>query len=195
MTMRLKLLLTCILTLAAGGLLSAADRVDVPELQTPLSQIATPVANITASSGEQVLAPLQSTSSRVNYNCWLRVFVVEPHSRWTDNTGYYHYDFGFLDFGLDTSLSLAYQESFESTRNWTCPTGLGSISEDNIMVIAVLFNKESSGVNYSDPPSGAAFNIYGADAAASATPGVPGYDTAYGNSTHTVFLEEATQQG
>lgn len=192
MIMRLKLLLTCVLTLTAGGLLFAADRVDVPILQTPVSQIATPVDKGDVSSGEQILAPVLNTSSRANYNCRLRIFVVEPTSRWTDNTGYFHYEFGFLDFGIDTALSLAYQESYETTRSWTCPSGLVSIDSANIMVIAVVFNQENGGTNYSDPPSGAPFTIHAADAAAAAIPGVPGYDTAYGASTHTVFLEEAT---
>lgn len=192
MIMRLKLLLTCILILAASGMLLAADHVDVPNLQTPLSKIATPVEKGDVSAGDQILAPVLSTGSRGNYNCQLRIYVVEPTSRWTDNTGYFHYEFGFLDFGIDTALSLGYQESYETTRSWTCPSGLVSIDSANIMVIAVVFNQENGGTNYSDPPSGAPFTIHAADAAAAAIPGVPGYDTAYGGSTHTVFLEEAT---
>ncbi len=192
MSMRLKLLLTCILTLTAGGMLYAADRVDVPTLQSPLSQIATPVENSDLSSGAPIAAAVQSADSRANYNCWLRVFVVEPESRWADNTGYYYYDFGFLDFGIDTALSLPYLGSYQTTRTWTCPLGLGHIDSSNIMVMAVLFNQESGGTNYSDPPASSPFTIHAADAAASAIPGVPGYDTAYGASTHTVFIEEAT---
>jgi hypothetical protein len=195
MTMRFRLLLTCILTLAAGGLLLAADRVDVPIPQTPGASMVTPVDGSDISTTEQILAPATSPSSRANYDCRLRVFVVEPTSRWTDYTGYYHYEFGFLDFGIDTAMSLAYQQTYQTNRNWTCPSGLGSIDGDNIMVIAMLYSQENGGTNYSNPPSSNPFTIHVVDAAAAAIPGVPGYDTAFGGSTHTVFIEEATQQG
>jgi hypothetical protein len=192
MSMRLKLLLACILTLTAGGMLHAADRVDVPNLQSPSSLSVTPVDNIDLSPGAPAAALVKSADLRANYNCWLRVYIVEPESRWADNTSYYHYEFGFLDFGIDTALSIPYLGSYETTRSWTCPIGLVSIDSSNIMVMAVLFNQEDGGTNYSDPPTGSPFTIHTSDAAASAIPGVPGYDTAYGGNTHTVFVEEAT---
>ncbi len=195
MSMRLKLLLTCILMLTAGGMLYAADRVDVPTPQAPILQSVTPVENIDVSPETATTTAVKSADSRANYNCWLRVYMVEPKSRWTDYSNYYYYDFGFLDFGLDTALSLPYQGTYQTTRTWTPPVAVGTIDSSNIMVMAALFNQEDGGTNYSNPPSADPFTIHAANAAAAAIPGVPGYDTAFGPSTHTVFVEEATQQG
>lgn len=195
MIMRLKVLLTFISILAAGGLLHAADRVDASATQTPLLETVTPLDNGVISTESPAAAAVPSADSRANYNCWVRIYIVEPESRWTDYTNYYYYDFGFLDFGIDTTLSIPYMGTYQTTRTWSCPQGLGQIDSANIMVMAAVFNQEPGGTNYSDPPSGNAFTIYAADAAAAAIPGVPGYDTAYGGNTHTVFLEEATQQG
>lgn len=194
MSMRLKLLLVCILMLTAGGMLHAADRVDVPCVQAPLSQSVTPVDNAALSTDVPVTASVQSADSRANYNCWLRIYVVEPQSRWTDYSNYYHYEFGFLDFGLDTALSLPYLDTYQTTRTWTCPSGLVKIDSANIMVMAAVFTQEDGGTSYSYPPNSSPFTIHAANAAAAATPEVPGYDTAYGSSTHTVFVEEATAQ-
>jgi hypothetical protein len=135
-----------------------------------------------------------------NYDCRLRVYVVEPESRWTDNTGFYHYDYGFLGFGLDSLLSVPYQQPTEVTGTWDVSQSsfVSDIASDNIMVIAVLFNAQDDGTGISDPyyddPYGSPFTIYPVDAAAGATPGNPGADVAVGGSTHTVFIEESTSQ-
>jgi len=138
------------------------------------------------------------------YGCNLKVYMVEIESRYKDNTNYYHYDFGFLDFALDTMLNLGYQETFQQTKTWDArAAGFASdkdsiyVTPENMMAIAVLFNNEVAGVNYSDPvyyfdSLGAPFDIHNVDACAAATDGNPGYDTAYGSTTHTVFVEDAT---
>jgi hypothetical protein len=138
---------------------------------------------------------MQDKSGRADYNCFLRVYVVEPVSRWKDNTNFYHFDFGFLGFAHDTTLSLAYQETYQETKTFDSLTSGYGFTEDNIMAIAVLFNADDYHTAYSDPPSGSSFTAYHVDAAAAATPGVPGYDTAYGVYTHTVFIDEATRTG
>jgi hypothetical protein len=145
-----------------------------------------------------------SADSRGNYNGNLKVYMVEKESRWKDYTNYYHYERGFLDFAFDTVLSLPYHQTYQQTKIWDArAAGWASdadsvyIRENNMMAIAVLFNSESDGINHSDPyyddPEGAPFTIYPVDASAEATPGLPGYDTAYGSSTHTVFIEEGTE--
>jgi hypothetical protein len=143
---------------------------------------------------------IQIQSPDGNYDCRLRVYVVEPESRWLDNTGYYHYEFGFLGFGVDSALSIPYQQPTEITGTWDVSQSgyVADIAADNIMVIAVLFNAESAGTGISDPyyddPYGAPFTIYPVDASAGATPGNPGANVSDANSTHTVFIEESTQE-
>ncbi len=135
-----------------------------------------------------------------NYNCQLRVYVSEPLSRWKDYTDYYYYEHAFLGFGIDTTLSIAYQETVTVTRTWDVSqnTLISDISNSNIEVFAVLFNSEDGGTGISDPlyedPWGAPFTIHNVDAAAHATPGNPGSDGPSANSTHTVFIEEGTSQ-
>lgn len=192
MSMRLKLLLMLIVMLAAGGMLYATDRVEAPTLQSSQSQFVTPVESGDISSGIATAAAVKSSDSRANYNCWLRIYFVEPVSRWADNTHYYYYEFGFLDFGLDTALSIPYLGTYETTRTWTCPIGLVKFDSSNIEVMAAVFNQESGGTGYSNPPSNNPFTIHAVDASAAAIPGVPGYNTSDATSTHTVFVEEAT---
>ncbi len=145
-----------------------------------------------------------TADGRDNYNCNLKVYMVEKESRWKDYTNYYHYERGFLDFAFDTLLSLPYHQTYQQTKIWDARAAGWAgdadstyIRENNMMAIAVLFNSESDGVNHSDPyyddPQGAPFTIYPVDASAEAMSGVPGYDTAYGSSTHTVFIEEGTE--
>ena len=146
-----------------------------------------------AESGDARMPNSASPMAKSGYK--LKVYIVEPVSRWMDNSGYYRWDFGFLDFLHDTTLSMGYLETFQQTRSWHgSDHGFldTSIHEDNIMAIAVVFDTNIAGVNYSDPPGGQAYFIYNVLAAAGAKPGIPGYDTAWGGSTHTVFVEEAS---
>jgi hypothetical protein len=184
------LLAACFIILVTGSFGWASDRVDLDK--------AGPVSKVQTSDlpgVEQILLPstaaLAEKSARVNYNAYLRVFIVELTSiKYHDANGV-PYDFAFRDFGLDTLLSLPYLGTFQTTKTWH-PSD--SVLENNVMVIAVLFNAENCGTGYSDPPYGLPFTIHFADAAAQATPGHPGYDTAFGTYTHTVFLEEATSE-
>lgn len=145
-----------------------------------------------------------SGSANANYVCNLKVYMLEKESRWLDYTQYYHYENGFLDFSFDTILSLGYLETYQETKIWDArAAGFANnadstyVRQDNMMAIAVLFNPENGGTGYSDPyfdhPEGAPFTINYVDACASATHGSPGWDTAYGLSTHTAFIEEGTE--
>ena len=67
----------------------------------------------------------------------------------------------------------------------------GDITEDNVMVIAALFNPIAH-QGYAYPPSTNSFPAYYVDAAAAATPGTIDYNTQTENYTHTVFIEEGT---
>jgi hypothetical protein len=127
-----------------------------------------------------------------NYDCRLRVYVNEPSSRWTDNSNFYHYEFGFLDFAFDTILSLGYLETYSETKTWTAPAPYTDITELNIAATAAVFNLNESHQAYSNPPSGSPFTAYYVDASAIARPGHPGSDSSDAGSTHSVFIEEAT---
>lgn len=135
--------------------------------------------------------PTNKDGKAVDYTGTLRVFIVEPSSRWQDNNGM-KYEFGFLDFAMVSTLSIPYLGTYEETQTWTAVgTQFNSITQDNVMAQAVVYN--SVGVrNYSDPPSGSPFDAYYVDAAAQASPGVPGSNIVDGSSTHTVFIEEGT---
>ncbi|RLF28548.1 MAG: hypothetical protein DRN05_03785 [Thermoplasmata archaeon] len=125
------------------------------------------------------------------YEGHLRIYVVEPVSRWIHNDGN-PYHFGFLDFAFDDTLSIEYQDTYEDRIVWDGnDAGYGDIQEDNIMVIAVVFNPERH-QGYAYPPSTNPFDAYYVDAAAAATPGNTGNNTVNENFTHTVFCEEAT---
>ena len=125
------------------------------------------------------------------YDGHLRVYVVEPVSRW-EHIGDEPYDFGFLDFALNGELSIPYLESYSKTVTWNAQTaGYSNVKENNIMVIAAVFNPEYT-KKYAYPPSRNPFNAHYVDAAAAATPGTTGENFKNETITHTVFVEEAT---
>jgi hypothetical protein len=166
------------------------------------------VSRVVRDAGEEILAqpvaPVNSgDDSRARYDCDLRVFMVEQESRWKDSQQK-RYGNGFISFAFDTSLSLAYQETYQETKVYDLGiTGFVINNPDSIWVnqynmkaIAVVYNAESGGTGISDPyydhPQGSPFTIHTGDACAAATDGNPGSNIAVGNSTHTVFIEEGT---
>lgn len=193
-----KCLAWCIPAFFIVGIVLATDS-PRPENMTVIERVvgenivADPAGDLNATAGFDV-----------PYSCNLKVYMVEIESRYKDNTNYYRYDYGLLDFAFDTVLNLGYEETFQQTKIWDAKAaGFASnadsifVTQENMMAIAVVFNEVPDGVNYSDPwrdyhPLGAPFDIHNVDACAAATHGSPGYDTAYGSSTHTVFVEEGT---
>lgn len=133
-----------------------------------------------------------SKSVSANYNGTLRVYVVEPISRWRD-FGYTNYDYGFLGFATYDTISMSYQSSFTDTIIWSgAARGYGDIMEANIKVIAAVFN-DSAVFKNSDPQDGLGpFNAYYADAVTGAYPGQVGVDASDGNYSHSVLVEEGT---
>ncbi len=126
-----------------------------------------------------------------DYNGELRLYVVEPTSRWNDNGGD-PYHFGFLGYALDSAVLLSDTTSVDITVTWNGPgAGWQGITEDNIMVIAALFNSEAH-QNYSRPPYENPFAAYYVDAAAGAAAGESDSNKTSAMTTHTVFLEEGT---
>ncbi|MFH1892179.1 MAG: hypothetical protein ABIK83_05785 [Candidatus Zixiibacteriota bacterium] len=142
---------------------------------------------------ELPINPPSLSSSSTTYDGRLRLYIVEPSSRWRSeelDKPYYHY--GFLSFAYNADFSISESSTFDQTITWDASVaGWGDAQEDNIMVIAAVFNSDFS-VRYSDPPSGGPFASYPVDAAAGAMPGMSSANVAVGDFTHTVFAEEAT---
>jgi hypothetical protein len=123
------------------------------------------------------------------YEGRLRIYVVEIESQWDMyNDDPYHY--GLIDFAYDDTLSLNYLETLETTIEWE-----GSVFEDNVMFIAVLFNPKAY-LNYADnlDPDDLKqpFDAYYVDACAAATIDTSGSNTVNEDFTHTVFVEKGT---
>ena len=141
----------------------------------------------TAESNQQYIKQIPTGQANLGneYTGYLRVYIVEIESRWKmENRRPYHY--AFLDFAFNNQISIRYQETYTNTFAWS-----GDIDEDNIIIMASLFNPESH-KNYADPPFGRMFNAYYVDAAAAAHPGETGYNTVNDEFTHTVFCEVGT---
>jgi len=126
-----------------------------------------------------------------SYTGTLRIYMVEPTSRWRDSHNH-RFEFGFLDFALQDFVTLDSGADWNQTVIWNPATaGFSGVVESNIMAIAVLFNSQSYTAD-AYPGNGFWFNAHDVDAAAGATPGNPGRNVVNENFTHTVFLEEAT---
>jgi hypothetical protein len=119
------------------------------------------------------------------YNGYLRIYIVEPESRYNmyDNHTYHN---GFLAFAQEEQLSIDYNENYENTITWN-----GDITEDNVFVIAAIFNPIAN-VGYAYPPESKPFEAYYVDAAAAAYPNQTGTNNKDEMYTHTVFIEEGT---
>jgi len=82
------------------------------------------------------------------YEGHLRVYIVEPESRWNDaDKNPYH--FGVLAIPIDKSIALTkgnvrpLGETYTFSKTWVGSlAGFGDITKDNIMVIAALFDTD-----------------------------------------------------
>jgi len=172
-----------------------------PVLAAESVRVCRDATSVAVDDGNAVTQPQAvAKDAKVNYGGTLRVFVVEPTSRWQDSE-YKKYDFGFLSFAIEQPISVPYGETVNYQATWngndfTYAAGppaltFGDVTEGNIMVMAVVYNDDPV-TAYSNPPTGAPFLAYYVDAAASATPGHTGYNTTTPTSTHTMFIEEGS---
>lgn len=83
------------------------------------------------------------------YNGHLRVYIVEPESRWNDAASK-PYHFGVLYIPIDKSLALPkaqirpLADTYTFSKTWFGALyGFGDITQDNIMVIATVFDKNT----------------------------------------------------
>ncbi len=138
-----------------------------------------------------VILESEPSIPNTSYGGQLRVYIVEPVSRWDDYDGNpYHY--GFLDLAIDEKLSIEYNDSYNKQVTWDAQkAGYDNVEEQNIMVIAAIFNPKGK-IKFSYPPFFYPFIAHYVDAAAAATPGTTGKNTVNEKFTHTVFVEEGT---
>jgi len=133
--------------------------------------------------------PVLSGDGRQDYEAELRIYVVEPESRWKayDNKIYFN---GFLDFALNTYVTMNVGERFR----WSGTFTYAGLTEANVKVIAVLTDPTPQTVNYSDTGSGTGYPFipYYVDATAEANAGHADSNKTTEYSTHTVFVEEGT---
>ncbi len=124
----------------------------------------------------------------------VRVFVVEPTSRWSDCDGY-DFGFGFLDFAVEEPLDLKELGAWEFSTQWDANlAGFENVTADNVVVIAVVYNSDSVLAD-ALPPYGYYFYIHNVETAALALPGGFGIDQSEGGFTHTVFVELGVNTG
>ena len=126
-----------------------------------------------------------TTSAGNSYEGILRVYIVEIESRWKMYSNV-PYHFALYDTAFEEELDIKYLDTFENTILWD-----GDIEEDNVIVMAALYNPEGH-KNYADPPNKRPFTAHYIDAAAAALPGETGYNTVNQDFTHTVLVEKGT---
>ena len=137
------------------------------------------------------IAQNKTTFQSQPYTGDLRVYIVEPSSRW-DNYDRDSYHYGFLDFAIEETLSIDYLDTYTTETTWIAlDEGYSNIKENNVIVIAAVFNLEIN-KEYAYPPNKNSFDAHYVDAAAGAEPGETGYNTVNEDFTHTVFVEEGT---
>jgi hypothetical protein len=151
------------------------------------------VAAVNNNREEQILKNINTTNMNdsIPYKGYLRIYIVEPTSRWNNYDGE-SYHFGFLDFAFNDLISIDYQNTYTDSIIWNGDQmGFGDITENNIMVMAAIFNQEIE-EGFSNPPFGFEFEAHYIDAAAGVTPGNSESNTVSEGYTHTLFIEEAT---
>ncbi len=142
------------------------------------------VPNLTAISSidEAKNMSTQKSTTGAIYSGHLRIYIVEIESRWIMNNDK-PYEYAFYDYAFDEPIEIQYLQTYDNTVHWQ-----GDIEEDNMLIVASIFN-EGSQRKYSDPPSGRPFDAYYVDACAGVTPGKTECNVKIENFSHTVFCE------
>ena|GEM_PF-1138650 len=139
--------------------------------------------------------PVLLSGDRATYTGTIRVFVTERLGRWSDSEGK-QFRYAFLSFALEEAISLNETDSMMWSLEWdgndyTDAEGdpYSDLVESNIKVIAAVFNSASY-TGYSDPPSGAPFQVHEIDAVAGAKCGGTGHNLTIGTFTHSVLVQD-----
>lgn len=133
---------------------------------------------------------VDQVSSRGAYYGNLKLYVIEPDGgRWDDSQNH-TFEMSFLDFAYDTVLVMDVEEQFNRNIDWT--PNYSGVTEDNVMVIAVLFDRNAGYPASSDTIGGhnLPFTAYYPDAVVGCVPGETNSAGPAGSFTHTVFVED-----
>lgn len=141
-----------------------------------------------------LLVFIGTSLAQQDYTGQLKIFIVEPTSRWSDAYGF-SYGFGFLDFGMETMVDVKESGAWEQTSTWVAnAAGFEGVTESNIASIAVLTD-DTAITEDAYPPYGFFFDAYYVDAAVMTTPGQASVHQPTGGFTHTVFIEQGGTSG
>ncbi len=139
-------------------------------------------------------ASVQADASGEDYTGTLRIYMVEPTSRWTDGLSN-PYRFGLLDFALEIDLDIKDLGSFEQVVDWNPVTsGFSGTNSSNMMAIGVITNSDYV-LRDAFPGFEYWFHAHFVDAVAMAVPGIPGNSIPSAGFTHRVFVEQAGSGG
>lgn len=122
------------------------------------------------------------------YQGTLRLFVVEPNSRWNDSYGNPFHN-AFLDWAAVTPVTIPDTGDWQQTFVWDAVSaGFPDVTSQNLSIYAALFNAEGE-LRDAAPPLGRYFWAYPLDAVAWAAPAETGTSVHEGNCTHNILLE------
>jgi len=105
------------------------------------------------------------------YDGTIRAYITEIESSmgWKDTAGY-PYTFPFLDWAFNEEISIPAKGTWSDSTTWDgSANGYPSITKDNIMIIAAVFNDEWH-QGYAYPPYSNPFDSYYVDETTAATP-------------------------
>ncbi len=137
------------------------------------------------------LETVLQSGDKDTYSGTIRVYVTEIIGRWED-AGDSAFHNAFLSFALQEGISLTETDTLSWNLEWDGNDfGFGDIQEDNIKVMAAVFNSAGY-TGYSDPPSGQPFTVHEVDACAGATSGTTGYNEVTEDFTHSVLVEDGS---
>jgi thiol-disulfide isomerase/thioredoxin len=138
------------------------------------------IARQTDISNKQKDLPKNTIGSEYKGN--LKIYIVEIESRW-DMENRMPYEYAFFDYAFNEQIEIKYLETYKNSITWQ-----GDIDEDNVIIIASIFNQKPNR-NYADPPLGRPFYAYYVDAAAGVKPGETESNVKNEDFTHTIFCE------
>ena len=181
--------------------MSIAQRVTTALILLIVVSLAIPVlaANFTLKEGMQPSEYQPPQSEEISkstrdieaYAGNMRVYIMEPTSRWKDDSGH-PYENAHIWFPLITPINIPDGMTRDTTVSWNgTAAGFGNVTSENIGAVAALFNGTPQAAD-SYPPNGWWYTAYYADASATAFPTRPGQNMTATGFTHSVFVEEGT---
>lgn len=105
-----------------------------------------------------------NNNEATSYGGHIRVYITEIESSmgWRD-TGGQLYTFAFLDWAFNQAISISSGGSWSDSTTWDgTANGFSSVTENNLMIFAAVFNDEWN-QGYSYPPNGNPFDAYYVD--------------------------------